>query len=427
MANYSINIMINNLKLMLDGLQLKEEEYEPLREFSQLNKFDRNFKLLWPRAIKKLHISRSILGFKVKRDGKTYFFKSFTNKRMSKYDTKRIRTNSLDITQLIWKVLEIVGSHELASPLFIFGTTNDEYKFLVEFSKNKKRYIIDIEYDIIMESNDYRELKKLKEIRTLDINQVYMMDYVMESMDGKIPALFFIMFYDEVMPYFLNLIGYKLDGIDEGGINYRNAHMFYPGCDTIFKAVNNSETLVNFYEVNDITEHPEYYNCFSEFDGSYLFKKYPISLYSNNIKDEDMKKDLLSAKRFNRCHYDNPMNALILRAYFKRENLNRKINIVSGRCYYGTKRYTYYTWVEFEFLIPGKFYVIDFTQNLVMERSKFYEYAGIEILESIDIEDYLRMEALFKAYGIKMMYRLKDIFATELLRDLEKNKSLIRN
>lgn len=81
--------------------------------------------------------------------------------------------------------------------------------------------------------------------------------------------------------------------------------------------------------------------------------------------------------------------------------------------------------MEFESQTKDKFYVVDFTQNLVMERSQFYKYAGVEILESISIEDYLHLEELFNAYGIKMMYRLKDIFATELLRDLEKNKCIL--
>lgn len=229
---------------------------------------------------------------------------------MSKYDIKRIRANSLNMNQLIWKVLEVAGSHELVDPLFIFGTTNDRIKFLVEFSKNGKRYIIDIKYDIIMESEAYRELKNLKEIRTLDINQVYMMDYVMEIMGGKIPVLFFIMFYDEVMPYFLNLVGYKFDGFDDSGINYRNANMFYAGCDTIFKIKGNCEKLPEFYDVNDITMHPEYYNCFSEFNGSYRFKKYSFCLWSHNVVDEKIVRALFSSERFGKCHYENPKVAV---------------------------------------------------------------------------------------------------------------------
>lgn len=411
--------MLDNLKLMGKDLFLADKKDEPLYDFAKLSEEERKNSSLLGKTIT-IENDEYI----VNRNGKDYHFVPYSRNDIRENDIERIREGKFSYRDEAIMALEIAGSHKLVEPLFLFGTCNGDYKFLVEYNKNGKRYIIDIMGDMIMESNDYRELMNFEEIRNLDINEIYLLYYVMEEMDGKIHILYFLLFYKEIMPYFTDLLESEMHLSYLDGVNIHNINMVDNHCDAIFKLLKFAEKKPEFDDINKITMYPDKYESIKDKKGCYNYKDYEIFLLSDFLEGDN--EDLLSDERFGKCHTKVYSIAKILKQHYVERKRPYDIKIVTGNAYYHTKRSIYHSWVEIYDFRDHTWYVIDYTQNLVMKKEDFYQYVDIEVLESIDFDEYNYLGYLFKEFDIDLSSRLTTMFATNLLSDLTKNIRLLK-
>lgn len=169
---------------------------------------------------------------------------------------------------------------------------------------------------------------------------------------------------------------------------------------------------IDFSKISYNKEDKKYhYNCGE--DKTIIFER-----FSDSIEDGKYKKELLSSKRYKKCHE----KAMILAS-----NFENPVSILNGICQRHGKRHLHSI---IELLTKkGDIYVVDYTLNLFMPKETYIELMQFEELESIKDIEYIKdrkdgtiqlitdMDSKIKPY---LMFR------KELKKDLEKNKSMMK-
>ena len=173
---------------------------------------------------------------------------------------------------------------------------------------------------------------------------------------------------------------------------------------------------------------------FETFDGT--IECTPISSmisYFNDRKDGSKRSRALEnlctvvksiKKRNNNCHYLSVKGTELFS-----QKLNIKSNVVTGypKYYVPDNRYLH-SWIEMK--VDGKFYALDFTKNIIIDRKSYYRLLHIdnnEICSVISsdniIEDKKNYGEFIKILDLKTYLTSRD----ELIKDLSKNRSHFNN
>ena len=142
----------------------------------------------------------------------------------------------------------------------------------------------------------------------------------------------------------------------------------------------------------------------------------PFKKLSDEIKDEEIKRELLSNERLHKCH-EKTMELVLVPIF------SNPTRILTGTCERHGKRYLHSV-IEVE----GKdkdYYIIDYTLNIIIKKEIYVELTNfIQIEEIKDIE--LLEDIKNRIHDINAKIKPYLTFRKELRRDLEKNKSMIK-
>ncbi len=408
------NNIYSNLILFIDSLELSEPIEEELRKFSSLS-LDEKIRLYGNKDNE--HQYRII------RDNKTYYFDAFSSLDIEERDREHIKNKDYCMSELIFKTLEIAGYPTLINSKFIFAKSIGGMMFLIEFYKDGKYYIINLEYDLIMEKDEFYELNGITELKVLNKSQIYFLYRLFPKVFGHIPILYFILFYDELMPILTKYEDFNLAGYDKNGINYKNYFLFMAGCDAMFKHCLRIYPHRDFDEINDATLKNSRLEKVINEEGKITYGDYVFEKFSDYVIDEEKKDFLQTSERFRICHSLAKNILLMVYRGQRAQNKLSTIKLVNGKVFYQDKYLIYHSWVEF--MHKGTLMVADLTQNLFMEKEMYYRYTKAQVLSVDEPKTIDELDGFVKATDLEIPDRLVDFFAEELLADFKKNEKIL--
>ena len=150
---------------------------------------------------------------------------------------------------------------------------------------------------------------------------------------------------------------------------------------------------------------------------NYKNREIKFKKLSDIIKDENLKKELCSNKRYKQCH----SKSMQLVGTF----LEDSVKILTGIC--TAKNFKYlHSVIEVD---NGKeIFIADYTKNILMKKVDFVDLVHFEEIQQIENIDYLEdlKDGTLKSIGeIGLSTKEYTAFRDELRKDLQKNKDMI--
>ena len=148
------------------------------------------------------------------------------------------------------------------------------------------------------------------------------------------------------------------------------------------------------------------------------FGYFTFNLLSDQYKNEDLKKQLLSDTRYEECHKNSVLTALSLR-----EEDRKSAHIVGGKIKANDVDYFFHSWVEVDDINT----VIDFNRNLIMNKYRYYKLFGAVAINRTSIDDMIDIiktvvfDAKLDIHPMTLNY-----FGKELMNDLKKNEKILK-
>lgn len=137
---------------------------------------------------------------------------------------------------------------------------------------------------------------------------------------------------------------------------------------------------------------------------------------SDYIKDEYIKKVLLSPVRFKKCH---------LMSFGLIECFQRASKIITGIAIRHGRKYLH-SIIEIE--SKGKKYIIDSTMNILMEKEQYIKLLNFEEIETIintELKEDIKNGTIDILNKIRISIKAYLTFRKEIIRDLEKNRFIL--
>lgn len=357
---------------------------------------------------------------------KDYYFELLSDKKILDYDKKNLKNIRKRNAKSLLRTLRIATSnHLLDQKLLLIASKGFSLNAVVEYKKDNDFFIIDYANNLIMKKNDYFDLFQSAIINVLDKETLYRIhenyDYLYD-----IDLFYFLFAGQEIMkdinksflkeePFFttINPLSEKIIGDDSDGIfldledKKENAMDEEIDLSTL---KNNSEKLSHIKELANGNL------CYQK---TFLSKKVEYKALSDFIENKEIAEELTSEDRYSKCHF----NSLVVFLNLDITDYDEAY-VVSGKISLNDIEYIYHTWLELK--KNGKWFVIDYNRNIVMSKDDYYQMKNPIVISKNTKEVILKLLKYEKDFQINLYSSLKTYFAEEILRDLEKNKSLIK-
>lgn len=412
---YMTEIEKRNLNLMLNSINYKKTDMgRRILNLAFLSN-SKLFKLL-------LSISSDSTSFK-------YMGRSFQFKRLS--DTllvpltvrEDLKNNKKKGGESIPRILRLATNEKLLNPKLLVCYDTDLLLF-VSFCYDENVYVIDYFNDIIMNKDDYFYICKTEVINEVGFRSIYELFDIIKEHDFFISFLYFLLFPDDIIP---SVNRYELISngkYSKNGINLGNYAIIGDSCDDIFLLGNDKFRNHDLEEIEDYTidlKETDHIKCLGE---NHLFKdddkEFTFMLFSDIVTDQELANVLCSMERYQTCHINSWKYVTPISETFS----NAKVRIVGGKYLINDVDYYYHTWIELE--IEGKEFVVDYTKNLIILKEHYYRLTGAEVINVVEEDDIKSIIDYVKGDILKLNPMDYSYFAQELLRDLDKNKHILK-
>lgn len=367
-----------------------------------------------------------------KYNGKKYRYQKFTEVfNLQEYDKKIMKDKELRNRKVLFRSLKLTCSLDLVNPkLVIANTLNCSLNTLITYQENGVERLIDYSGNLVMDKKDYYELFEVREINVLDRVDLYKIDVLLEKYDDYENMFEYLLFTKEKFEDLASSNPILKDKYDKDGINYRNHSIIGNSHDCILfqeEDWNNQKYEKVVEELKKFTANPTKDNKYFKYieNGNYykyhdgLKMNFVFDLLSTYADDEEEKDELLSFERYGNCYVDSDITAFGL--------LNSGIDniyIVGGKMKSNEIDYIHHCWLELE--KTNETIVIDYTNNLVIEKSKYYQIYEAVMISKTKAEDMEKIKDIVEPV-INHDYApiLYTFFGKEMMNDIKKNEKIL--
>lgn len=362
-----------------------------------------------------------------KYNGKKYPFQDFSRKfKLQEYDKKTIKKPEASYKLALFRSLKLACSLDLTNPkLILANTLNRKLASLITYQENGTIKLIDYAQNMIMDKNDYYELFEVKEINVLDKLDLYKIYTLLEEYDDYKNMLDYLLFTKEKFEELSSSEPILQDKYDKDGINYGNYSIIGNGHDSIFFQKHDFNGMKN----KDLIERLMYFTAFPsknhkdfryiEDKNSFKYQDFKMNftfkLLSDYLKGEKEKNKLLSSERYGHCYEDSDKTAMeLIRAGYD------NIYIVGGK----VLDFIHHCWLELE--KPNETLVIDYTKNLVIEKSKYYKIYEAVMINKTKAQDMEKIkDTIEPVIDLEFSPILYTFFGKEMMNDIKKNEKVL--
>ena len=362
-------------------------------------------------------------------EGNSYPFSLFSDYDLQDYDKKILKSNKR-YKEFLGRTLKLVCSLDLVSPKVVIGNSlMENFSLLILFSEDGVNKVIDYSKNLVMNQEDYYKIFCFQDINVVDQFDLYQIHYLMDEFQDERHIFEYLIFTKEIFhdlekqPIFSSFFStYDCDGIH--GHNYL---LFGNNHDCLFFQEEDIgrlkyEELVR--ELNNFTENPSLPSRHISYDkekSCYQWKdrkfgSFTFSLFSDFVLDSDVKKELLSKNRYHKCH----KNSIMVACSLAKKDA-QSAYVVGGKFLENEKDYFYHSWVE----IDDSNTVIDYNHNIVMNRDKYYDFFGVEVINRILVSDVKDVLHSFIDFGFSFHPMYISYFGQEFMRDFQKNQKIL--
>lgn len=372
------------------------------------------------------------LPFKIKKENngyilrtkeKDYYFELLSDKDILDFDKKTLKNVKKRNTKSLLRTLRIATSNELLNQkLLLVKAKGFSLNTLVLYNRDKELWVVDYANNLIMRAYDYLELFKCRIINTLDRETLYRI-YEVYDYINDIDFSYFLFAGEEMIKNIYKAFPREDDFFTD--VNPLNHKIIGNDCDAIFLLEEDKKENVMDEEIDlsTLKENKKKLLHIKKDKGTYSFQKNRFSrkveyrALSDFVDNEEIKDELLSEERYGKCHLNSIFIFLNLDDY-------EEGYVVGGKIAYNDKEYVYHTWIEVK--IDDKWLVIDYNRNIIINKDDYYQMVKPVVINKSSKESILKLLEYEKEFKINLYSSLKVYFGEEILRDLEKNKSLIK-
>ena len=359
-------------------------------------------------------------------EGKLIPFELLSEKELLDFDKEFLLDIHLRNKFETYRALRIAGSHLIPDAIYQL-VVSDYIKSIVIFKRDNQEYIIDYANNLIMKLEDYREMFPYEVVETIEqADLVYVNAFFMN--DNAIPIELVLLFWREIKKSLQDRVPIFAPKFYLSGINERS--------NFILNCANETETLfwlesdysscglhdVNFLFKFTVDPLAKRLDVTKDEKNHYHYKDYTFRMISDFVKNEELREQLLSEKRFGQC-FDMSIRTLFdLSFKYPPENLR----IVMAEVGVNSKEGFFHAWAEYKSTKSGKWYAVDYTGNIIEESD---EYIRLRRAKVVNIIPYDKFDSLYEYLEIWAPFLSKFTviyFGEEMLRDLEKNKFLFK-
>lgn len=418
-----------NMETFLNNLNYSNkmnDEIINLLTFTSKSKVDRN-KINVESKIEKNAKDNYLFNYNQKK----YPFSILSDKNLQKCDIKILKDNEKRRKIEFLRTLKLACSMDLINPRVAIGNSVLGNLYLIILYQEKGiDKVIDYSSNLIMNKDDYYELFKFKELNIVSKAELYKIHYLIEKIGNQKNLYEYLLFTNEILE---DLSKYeKLNLIikyQQNGINMNNASLLGNHCDCLYfieKDYDNLAFKKIREELANFTLNPKQETDYIKYDRSINqyslnakdFGYFTFNLLSDQYKNEDLKKQLLSDTRYEECHKNSVLTALSLR-----EEDRKSAHIVGGKIKANDVDYFFHSWVEVDDINT----VIDFNRNLIMNKYRYYKLFGAVAINRTSIDDMIDIiktvvfDAKLDIHPMTLNY-----FGKELMNDLKKNEKILK-
>lgn len=366
-----------------------------------------------------------------KYNGKKYSFKSFSRiHKLQECDKKILKDIKLSIKEALIRSLKLACSMDLVNPKVILANSlNYKLGVFITYQENGIEMLIDYAGNLVMNKDDFYELFEVKEINVLDKVDLYKIDYLLEKYDDHQNLLEYLLFIKEKFEDLSYQNPILKDKYDEDGMHYGNYTLIGNDHDILFVQKGDCEgkkykkIIEKLYNFTVVPSKNNKYFKYLENKEEFKYRDFKINfnfrLLSDYIMNDEEKRRLLSFKRYGHCYYDSNRTANEL-MHSEYDN----IYIVAGKIKFNDVDYHHHCWVEYE--KENETLVIDYTNNLVMEKRKYYKLYEAVMINKTKAQDMENIKNLIEpVFDFKFSPILYSFFAEEIMADFKKNEKVL--
>lgn len=423
--------MTKNMQCFAENMLVEKEQPKELQELLDFTTYDKNFRNqninVFQSITKEGKGKRSQYFFNYQ--GKKYPFSVFSDNNLQKKDQELLKEKERYKIQLL-RTLKLACSMELVDPRVAIGNSLIMVcDTLILFREEKTDKVISYSSNLVMDKDDFYEIFEYQEINVVDKADLYFIYWMMKHSNSWVYTYEYLIFTKEIFKELSKnecfpFLSKKYNGI---GISYRNMFLFDGNCDSIFFQEDDRKNRKYhdfIKELRDFTKNPtkdsKHISYHPKKDNYQLnvglSEPFRFSLLSDKIEDEELKDMLLSNKRYRKCYE----NAIKIANSLDEETL-RSAYIVAGKCKINEIDYYYHSWIEIE----DKNLVIDFNNNIVMNRNQYYQLFESKLIHRTPISEMNKAsQTIVYDVGLDFHPFYLNYFGSDMARDLQKNEKI---
>ncbi len=320
--------------------------------------------------------------------------------------------------------LRIAGSHVLPGARYLVALA-DTLKSLVIYNREGVEYIIDYANNLIMKKDDYKEIFPYEVIEEINQCDLCYLAQLIKNADGEIPLPLILTCFREIKEDLRCHIPDYIPKYYSNGINSANDFILDIDNETLFwlNADYYSEYNYDANVINEFTLNPLVTRLPIERvdNKKYCYKDYEFSLFSDFVISEEQKRELLSDARVGKCFLAS------VETLFGMTNVaeDRK-KVALGNVKIRDKENFLHAVAMFKSVKTDEWKTVDYTANLVMNSGDYNVLKNYTIINEISYEVMNYLYDYLEQWGPFLDKFLILYFGNEMLRDLEKNKSLFK-
>ncbi|MDE5631002.1 MAG: hypothetical protein K2I70_05320 [Bacilli bacterium] len=301
----------------------------------------------------------------------------------------------------------------------------DTVKSLVMYSSDGDEYIIDYANNLIMKNDDYKKICPYKVVE--DINQrdlCYVANLIKDDC-GCLPLPLILSCFKEIKEDLARHIPYYAPKYHSSGINSANDFILDIDNETLFwldadyySDYSYDANVLDKFTINPLgTRLP-----IERIDDKHFgYKDYVFRLFSDYVIDDARKKELMSDERVGKC-FARSIETLFGLGEVADEN--KKVAL--GKIKIRDRESFLHAVAMFKSAKKGTWNTVDYTVNLIMDSVKYSDLKNYTIINEISYEVMNCLYDYLEQWEPEIDKFLLLYFGEEMLRNLEKNKSLFK-
>ncbi len=320
--------------------------------------------------------------------------------------------------------LRIAGSHVLPGARYLVVLA-DTLKSLVIYDREAEEYIIDYANNLIMKKDEYKEISPYEVIEEINQCDLCYLAQLIKDADSELSLPLILTCFKEIKEDLRRHIPDYIPKYYSNGINSANDFILDIDNEILFwlNADYYSEYCYDANVIDHFTLDPLATRLPIERvdDKKYRYKDYEFSLFSDFVISENKKRELLSDDRVGKCF---PTS---IETLFGMRNVDKdRKKVVLGNVKIRDKENFLHAVAMFKSMKTDEWKTIDYTINLVMNSEHYSTLKNYTIINEIPYDVMDSLYDYLEQWGPFLDKFLILYFGNEMLRDLEKNKTLFK-